>query len=112
MAKRVIILGVSLSNPFNTATAVFWYPVTQANTQRPQAGGSVWAGASTAENTAIQNGTVIEESQSFQIPTGLTLAQAEAILLQYWTTRNAQINGFGPNLFNGVFNDSVTGWSA
>jgi hypothetical protein len=112
MAKRIIVLGVQVGTPFTTVGAVFWYPVTVPSSAKTQTSGSIWTGAVAAENAAIQAGTVIEEQNTFQFPTGLASATMEAWLLQYWTQRNVQINGTGPNLFNGVFNDSLTGWSA
>jgi hypothetical protein len=112
MAKQIIILGVNQSSLWTSVNALFWFPVTQSGTAKAVTAGSAWAGATAGENTAIQNGTVIEEQQSFQFPTGLATASMKDFLLNYWTRRNAQIAGVGPNLYNGVFDDSVTGWSA
>lgn len=110
MAKRIIILGVGVqSDVFSHVDAVFWYPITQGALPTPN--GSAWTGASTAETQAIQNGTVLEERNPFQFPVGMATATIEAVLLQYWTDRNAQINGRGPGVFSGTFNDSNTGWS-
>lgn len=111
MAKRVIVLGANISNTVSiNVTAVFWYPISTGASA--QASGSAWPGASQAENTAIQNGSVLEEQISLQFPNGTPKANIEAQLLQYWTNRNGQINGQGPAMFAGVFNDSVSGWSA
>lgn len=110
MAKKIIILGANASSVSQTiVNAIFWYPITSG--AQPQTSGSVWANASAAENAAIQNGTVLEEQQSFSFPTGMTLAQSETELGLVWTNRQAQINGRGPALFTGVFLDSLTGWS-
>jgi hypothetical protein len=110
MAKQIIVLGASTDPILTSISCVFWYPITSGT--KAQANGSLWANASAAENTAIQNGTVLEESRGFQFPSGLTAANIKAFLVQYWTNRNAQINGVGPGLFANVFDDSVTGWSA
>ena len=111
MAKKIVILGVGTQNNiFNNVDAVFWFPITSG--AQTQANGSAWSGASAGENTAIQNGTVLEERTGFQFPVGVPSGTIEAILLQHWTNRNAQINGKGPALFGGTFNDSVSGWSA
>lgn len=110
MSKEIIILGVSIVASSTTVNGLGWFAITTG--AKPQASGSLWSGASAAENTAIQNGTVLEETFSFIFPTGLAVASIKAYLNAYWTARNAQIAGVGPNQFNGVFFDSVTGWSA
>lgn len=112
MAKKIVILGVSQSSLWTSVNAVFWFPVTVAGTAKAQTAGSAWAGASAPENAAIQAGTVIEEQMTHTFPTGLATASIKDFLLTYWASRNAQIAGVGPNLYNGVFDDSVTGWSA
>jgi hypothetical protein len=110
MAKEIIVLGANVGNIFTAINCVFWYSITTGVATR--ANGSVWAGASTAENNAILAGTVLEETQTFQFPTNLATADTKAWLVQYWTNRNAQIGGIGPGLYANVYDDSVTGWSA
>jgi hypothetical protein len=110
MSKQIILQGVSINSLYTTINGLFWFPITSG--AKAQSNGSAWTSASAAENTAIQSGTVLEESGSFQFPTGTTTANIKAYLLQYWTNRNTQINGVGPGLFANVFEDSVTGWSA
>jgi hypothetical protein len=110
MAKQIIILGVSTDNIMLNVSCVFWFPITSG--AKAQASGSAWAGATTGENTAIQNGSVQEEQNTFSFPVGLAVANIKAFLVQYWTNRNARVNGVGQGLFASVFDDSVTGWSA
>jgi hypothetical protein len=110
MAKQIIIIGAAADNIMLNVSCVFWFPVTSG--VKTQSSGSVWTGASTAENTAIQNGSVQEEPTSFSFPVGLAAANVKAFLLQYWTNRNARIAGVGQALYSGVFDDSVSGWSA
>ena len=110
MAKEIIILGATQNSLWTNVNAVFWYAITSG--AKTQTNGSLWSGAITAENTAIQAGTVLEEQNFFQFPTGLATANMKAFLLQYWTNRNAQVNGVGPGLYQNVFDDSITGWSA
>lgn len=110
MAKRIINLGAQVSGTNLIVTAVFWYQISSG--AKAQVNGSLWSGASAPENTAIQNGAVFEEQQSFSFPLSTAGAAIEAQLLQTWVNRNAQINGQGPALYANVFNDSVTGWSA
>lgn len=114
MAKQVIVLTKSSSESEVTYTCAMWYAITSGI--RTQTAGSAWvpngssAGASAAENTAIQNGTVLEEVQTFTFPVSTPSADMEAYILQAWTNRNAQINGVGPNQYYGTFHDSTTGW--
>lgn len=110
MAKRIINLGAAIQGTNLIVSTVFWYPITTG--AKPTSGVSQWTGASTAENTALQAGTVLEEPNTFTFAMGTTGAVIEAQILLAWTNRNAQINGQGPGLFANVFNDSVTGWSA
>ena len=110
MSKQIIILGVTTTPVLQSINCVFWYPITSGKVL--VSGTSAWSGASAAENTAIQNGSVLEEINAFQFPVGYATAAIKTFLVQYWTNRNAAINGVGPGLYNGVFDDSVTGWSA
>ena len=109
MAKQIIILGVTTTPLLNSINCVFWYPI--SSSAKAVSGISVWPGASAAENQAIQAGSVLEETQSFQFPVGFTPASIKAFLLQYWANRNAQLAGVGPGQFANVFEDSITGWS-
>jgi len=110
MAKKIIIIGASVSPIIYNINVVFWYPITSG--QKTTTGTSAWPGASAAENTALQNGSVLEELQSFQFPIGMSTTNMKAQLDQYWTNRNANLNGIGPGLFANIYEDSVTGWSA
>jgi len=110
MAKQIIVLGVSTTPLLNNINCVFWYPITSS--AKAVSGISTWPGASAAENAAIQNGSVLEETGSFQIPVGFGSVNTKAFLLQYWTNRNTQLNGVGPGFLANVFDDSITGWSA
>lgn len=109
-AKQIIVLGQSQNGTTVTIQAAFWYPITSG--LLPQTAGSRWTGASAAENTAIQNGSVLEEIQSFSFPVGTTSTTIKDVLNKAWTQRNTALGGIGPNQFNGVFFDSVSGWSA
>lgn len=110
MAKQIIVLGVAQNGTQMSVSAVFWYPIASAALTRTA--GSVWAAASVAENQAIQNGTVLEESQNFPFPVGTATTTIKDVLNKAWTQRNTAIGGVGPNLYNGVFFDSVSQWSA
>lgn len=109
--KRVIVLTQSSSETEITYNGLFWIPVTSGI--RTQTAGSLWVangtslGAAAAENTAIQNGTILEVPWSFQFPVGTPAATIEITLQQAWTNKNAQVNAVGPNQFYGFFYDGV-----
>jgi hypothetical protein len=110
MSKKIIVIGASISNAIYNIQVVLWYPITSG--QKTTTGVSTWAGASTAENSALQNGSVLEEVQNFQFPVNLPTTEIKIYLDQYWTNRNSNLGGVGPGLFANVFEDSITGWSA
>jgi hypothetical protein len=108
--KQVIVLNSSSNGAQTTIKVAMWFVITSG--AQTQTAGSIWTGASAAENTAIQNGTVIEEVQTFQVPNGSTTVTIKDLLNKAWTARQAQINGVGPGIYSGIFFDSVSGWSA
>ena len=110
MAKQIIVTSYSQNDTSMTIGCVFWYPITQG--AKAQASGSTWSGASTAENQAIQNGSVLEEGQSFSFPVSAAVTTIKDVLNKAWTQRNNAIAGIGPAQYFGVFYDSSTLWSA
>lgn len=112
--KRIIVLTSSSNGVELNVSGVMWFVITTG--ARPQTSGSLWiasgtsSGASTAENTAIQNGTIYEEVFSRSFPVGTATATIQSALIQAWIDRNAQINGNGANVFYGVAYDG-TSWS-
>lgn len=110
MAKQIIVLGKTTNGATDNLSLVFWYAISSGALVRTN--GSEWSGASTAENTAIQNGTVLEEQQAFSFPVGTATTTIKDVLNKAWALRNSQINGIGPAQYAGVFFDSSTGWSA
>jgi hypothetical protein len=110
MAKEIIALSTSSNGTTVFYTVAFWYPITSG--LKPVSSVSQWGGASAAENSAITAGSVIEEVNSFQFAIGTPVATIKTVLQQWWTARNTQLGGVGPNSVFGVFFDSVTGWSA
>lgn len=113
--KQIVVLDEGTSETQVSYRIAFWYPITVNAV--PQTAGSVWvasgtsAGASVAENSAIQAGTIKEEVQSFSFPVGTPVSAIEAVLQQAWAKRNAQINGQGANQFYGAFYDG-TAWGS
>lgn len=110
MAKELIVLTRNSNGTEETFSVAMWYSITSG--ALPVTSNSAWSGASSAENTAIQNGSVIEEVRSFTFPVGTPSSAIKATLQQAWTERQAQLGGVGPAVYQGVFFDSSTGWSA
>lgn len=107
MSKQIIALSKTESGIYTTFQVAFWFPITTG--VQTQTNGSVWTGASSTENAAIQAGTVREKVESFSFPTGASAAVIEGFLLQCWTNANAQINGVGPNQIYGSYYDPAAG---
>lgn len=109
--KQIVVLDENSNGTEVFYRVAFWYPITASAV--PQTAGSVWVpsgtsvGASAAENTAIQAGTIKEEVQSFSFPVGTPVAAIEAVLQQAWAKRNGQIAGQGANHFYGAFYDGA-----
>lgn len=115
MPKQIIVQSQSTSETEVIYNVLFWFPITKQPVT--QTAGSSWTpsgtslGASSAENQAIQAGTVKEEGHSYVFPINLAVANIEAFLQQAWANRNAQLNGQGANQFYGSFFDGTT-WGA
>jgi hypothetical protein len=108
-AKRIIVIQQKISGDQVCYATANWYIISSG--QLAQTSGSAWTGASTAENTAIQNGSVLEEVANSCFPVGQDVTTIKALLVNKWTVRNSQLNGVGPGQYQGVFFDSATGWS-
>jgi hypothetical protein len=115
MAKQIIIQRVAKGPGGDLDIQYLFWLAVPTGQEIPLAATvtSAWTGASALENTALQNGTVIEEAHETQVPTGTTKAAIENGLLNHFNNRQAQLNARqNPNQYYGVFFDSVTGWSA
>lgn len=108
MAKQIIIVTSQRQASNIAYTIAFWYPITQSLS--PQSSGSQWSKASTQENSAIQNGSVLEEIESFTFPLNIQLGTIKDTLSSRWVLRNGQIAGVGPGQWLDINYDN--GWSA
>ena len=114
MAKQVIVKRISNDRQGNLLVNVLnWYAVT-AQAAVPGPGQSQWSGASVAENSAISNGTVIEEAIQYSYAATTTEPTIKADLLARWGVRQTAItSAVNPNSFYGIYYDpSASGWSA
>jgi hypothetical protein len=113
MATQLIVLDTPIIGGDRVVNYVMWlYPIA-ANQQyytKSSSAKSSFVRATAQNNTDIQNGVVVEESYSFLVPSGWTIAQIKAELQNRYTVRSAAFVteqnkwNFQGNSFDG------TGW--
>jgi hypothetical protein len=83
-SKRIVILEQSDANTYRYA---MWADVPAARQSFYAKAGvvSAWGGAAAGDNTALQNGSVVEQVATFSVPTGEALATTLARLQSLWT---------------------------
>ena len=72
---------------------------------------SAWKDALAADNTALQNGSVVEKVDTIQVPAHLTGIQIRSHLQQRWTEYQARIAATNPWVRYGSTWDGTT-WTA
>lgn len=79
-------------------SAALWadVPASRQSFYANAAAKSVWSGATAADNTAMQNGSVVETVISQRVPAGTSIAQIETFLQNHWQTFQNQINNSNP----------------
>jgi hypothetical protein len=95
--KQVIVIQQSTNGDQVCYQVANWYPISSG--AQAQTAGSRWTGASTAENTAIQNGSVLEEVNQRCFPVAQDVTTIKATLQRFWAVRNGLIGGIGPAQF-------------
>ena len=94
---RVVILDQH-PDDLNTYNVILWADVPAARQSMyadPNAK-SAWSGATAADNTNLQNGSMSESHFSQRIPAGTALAQIENFLQNAWTNYQNQITNYNP----------------
>lgn len=116
MAKQIHILEQSgVQDGQRTIKCVFWFPIAGA-AKVPKPGYVSFAPAvnvSAADQSALEDGSVLEETVLIPFPTSYSTTQLKAIINARYTDRAAAL-ALAPaaRAFYGVFYDSVTAWSA
>jgi hypothetical protein len=112
--KQIIVLEVTEQNNELIVSGVFWLPISTG--ALPQTNGSIWtavsgvsAGASSAENTAIEAGTVKETPFTLNFPLGTPIATIQTTLLQAYTEAAASTSTQGPAQYYGTYYNG-TSW--
>jgi hypothetical protein len=113
MAKQVIILNTSAGVGGMTNVQYAMWLVPSGSNLVPLPGfASSFAGASTAEISALQAGTTIEQINTAQYPSSFTLATIEADLqTKYTTAQTVLTSGTNPIQWYGTFYDG-TAWNS
>jgi hypothetical protein len=69
---------------------------------------SAWVDATAADNTALQNGSVVEKSALLRVVPATSLAQVEAFLQQQWTAYQNGVTNYNAWLHYGSTWDGAT----
>jgi hypothetical protein len=69
---------------------------------------SQWKGAVASDNTALQNGSVVELMQPHVMPPGTTLAQVQNYLAAQWQNYQTSISNYNPWIRYGSTWDGTT----
>jgi len=94
---RVIILNSTLEDP-NTFQTVFWADVPTARQLHfadPNKK-SAWPDATAADNQALQNGSVMEQTGTLRYQQGTGMAAIQAAMQQQWTDFQARVSNTNP----------------
>lgn len=105
-SKRVVWLTTQTVAGGYSVNYLLWITTTS-----PVGGkNSAWTGASAAENAATSSGVFIEVNRTEFFPSGTTLANAQAFMVNDWVTQQStQTASVQPGAFLGDFYDG-TGW--
>jgi hypothetical protein len=106
---NVIVLDQTPTDP-NTYRVVFWadVPMARQTYYANAAATSAWKDATAADNQALQNGSVVENTQTWRVTAGSTLAQIEAHLQTQWQAYQTYITNFNPWIHYGSTWDGTT----
>lgn len=73
---------------------------------------SAWKDATGADNTALQNGSVVEKLDELKVPSGSTIGQAQAFLEARWTDYQAKVTAYNPwNRYGTTLSADGTTWT-
>jgi len=105
---RVIFLDqAAASGGYNV---VLWadVPVARQSFYANAAATSAWLGAQAADNTALQNGSVVEQVTPHVFPPGTNISQIESYLQNQWQNFQDHITNYNPWLHYGSTWDGTT----
>ena len=108
MAKKIIILE-RLSTQNSSFRVAYWAdaPAARQTFYADPIKVSAWGGASAAENTALQDGSVVERVETSSVEGQKTRAEVKTILEARWAGFQAEINAANPWNFYGSFWDGT-----
>src|SRR5215831_18142536 len=98
MPRLNVIILDQIGDDINTFRVALWMDVPLARQVRYAVAGakSIWTNATTADNTAIASGAVVEKVVTQRVPGGASLPQREQFLQDLWTSYQNQINSYNP----------------
>lgn len=106
---RVIVLDQPQGEPDHYRYALWAdVPVARQSFYANPNAKSAWAGALAADNTALQNGSVVEDVRDQRVIPGTTLAQVETYLQNRWSDYQTYITNYNPWLHYGSTWDGTT----
>jgi len=113
MAKNIIVLKQKNDNGYIEVQYLFWLavPVAMQTFFADDTKKSIWLGAITADNTALQNGSVLEILGTSSYTLGTSTAVIGADLLNKFNSSQTLLNNNNNYHFYGTYYDSVTGWT-
>jgi|SRR5215472_5169653 len=101
---------IILTQESGDLTVALWADVPAARQQfyaNPNAK-SAWVGATTTDNTNLQNGSVVEQVTTQRVPAGAGIGQIENFLQNLWQNYQNSINTANPWLHYGSTWDGTT----
>lgn len=110
MREIIILNNIKTANGDNDFRYVFWLSV-PTYLQVASTVVSQVPGITTAEQTALNNGSVREVAGEKQYPAAWTASQIGADLVTSFNTAQTNLNNVAPTKnYTGTYYDSVTGW--
>lgn len=106
---RVIVLDQPAED-VNSYRYALWadVPAARQSFYASSATKSAWSGATTADTTNLQSGSVVESVSTMRIPSGTTVNQIEAFLQSRWQDYQNHISDYNPWVHYGTTWDGTT----
>jgi len=110
MPRLNVIVLDQTPDDASTYNVLFWadVPAARQSFYANASAKSRWNAATAADNTALQNGSVVEKLAVERVPPGTSIAQIETFLQQRWTDYQNLITNFNPWIHYGSTWDGTT----
>ncbi len=115
MATQIVVLTQQTQQNYITINYLFWLSVPTAMQAYYAAQNSTiksaWIGASTAQTTALQNGSVLEVQGTLSFSSDTSVSTMGTALVTAFNTAQTNLNSSITLQYYGSFYDSVNGWT-